>query len=144
MPCLDICPLKFGHFSLYLGDNFGQWLNASTHSKAVIQPCCCVNKPVPQLLGVPGSSWILSSSACASSVARGRGTLRSCLNTVTILVCLVFALGLEPNCVPVDSGCWSGVTLHLLQHPHPPCLYPDAQLVSLHGLEGCSPVCTSR
>ena len=79
-----------------ISDYSGHWSTASTLVKAVLQPCLGVIELVPQLLEEPGSTWISSSTACASSVERRQGTPRSVSNADSILVFLLCILGLLP------------------------------------------------
>ena len=82
----------------------GHWSTASTLLKAVVQPCLVEPEPVPQLLGVPGSTWISSSIACASSMEGRRGTPRSVSYSVIALSLLLSVLGHVPLCTGLDVG----------------------------------------
>ena len=115
---------------------------------------------MPQLQLVPGLVWITCSIASAFPLLGGRGTPRPVLYSVIKLWVWCYIIGLGPvsgdsacpvlEYVRVDTTsvvaevCGRGTVccptfplfaLHLLPHRLPPCPYPDAQLVTHHGIE---------
>ena len=122
----------------------GQWLIASTKCK-VNKLSLSVVKTVPQLLRVPRVHWNTSSTACASPAVERRGTSRSVLIAVTILLLLCQLLGLGPPCNEVSAS-RPGVVVGLPSTDVGLCDAPrlPSVTVDVHAVLKCASLCICR